>query len=101
LSWYTFNELIVQYASVKASGLSRTHSSHVDAFLLQELPVAFQTLLLPAHCPQNVVSKTICCCLNVFSISQAPANLAAGLPHPLGSGLSPRTSSGMESRGKK
>jgi hypothetical protein len=32
LSVYTLSELIVQYASAKASGLSRTYSSQVAAF---------------------------------------------------------------------
>jgi hypothetical protein len=82
---------------VKASGLSLTYSSHVFAFLLQEL--SSQTK--PAHAPQKVVSMMICCAANFSSMSQAPANLAAGFPQMAGLGLSPSTSAGMASRGKK
>ena len=98
LSWNTFNALMVQYASAKASGLSLTNSSHVAAFLAHDPPS--QTVWLPAHWPQKVVSKTIACSLNVSSISQPPLNFAAGIPQPLGSGLSPSASEGMESLGK-
>jgi hypothetical protein len=97
LSWYTLRELIVQNASAKSSGLSRTYSSQVGA--LEAHDPSSQTA--PAHAPQNVVEKTICCSLKIDAMSQAPANLAAGGPQAAGSGDSPSTPSGTSPRGKK
>ena len=59
-----------------------------------------QTLSSPAQSPQKVMSKTIWRSLKWLSISQDPANLAAGVPQPVGSGLPDEMSDGMELEGK-
>lgn len=74
----------------------------VGAFDAHEPVVAFdQTASAPAQSPQKVVSMMICCSANIWSILQAPANLAFGFLHLVGSGASPSTSAGAEPRSKR
>lgn len=54
LSLYTLSELTSQYASLKAPGLFCTKALHDPPWAAAQLPPH----ALPAHAPQNVLSKT-------------------------------------------
>lgn len=97
LSWYTRRALICQYASWKAAGLFCTNSLHVwPPFAAEQLWKA-----LPAQLPQNVVSNTRLWSRKCSSQSQpVPAQLAAGVPQPVGSGEEPSTSEGAPPAGQ-